>query len=99
MPNEVEAELLAVNQQLLDAIAQGDWGTYSELCDPSLTAFEPEALGHLVRGLEFHSFYFKLSGGQVKPQNSIRDAHIRILGDVAIVAYYRLTQYVDGDGH
>jgi calcium/calmodulin-dependent protein kinase (CaM kinase) II len=99
MSKVVEAELLAKSQQLLDAIAQGDWEAYSELCDPSLTAFEPEALGHLVQGMDFHSFYFKLSGGQVKPQNSMRDVHIRLLGDVAIVAYYRLTQYVDGDGH
>ena len=39
MSNETESELLAVNQQLLDAIAQGDWATYAELCDSSLTAF------------------------------------------------------------
>jgi calcium/calmodulin-dependent protein kinase (CaM kinase) II len=69
------------------------------LCDPSLTAFEPEALGRLVEGMDFHSFYFKLSGGQVKPQNTMCDPHIRVIGDVAIVAYYRLTQFVDADGH
>ena len=28
------------------------------LCDPHLTAFEPEAIGNLVEGLEFHKFYF-----------------------------------------
>ena len=26
--------------------------------DPHLTAFEPEARGNLVEGLEFHKFYF-----------------------------------------
>jgi calcium/calmodulin-dependent protein kinase (CaM kinase) II len=99
MSKEVEAELIALNQKLLESIAHGDWATYSELCDPTLTAFEPEALGHLVEGLDFHAFYFKLSGGQVKPQNSIRDAHVRVMGDVAVVAYYRLTQFVDGNGN
>jgi ketosteroid isomerase-like protein len=99
MSNAVESELLERNQRLLDSIAQGDWATYSELCDPSLTAFEPEALGRLVEGMDFHSFYFKLSGGQVKPQNTMCDPHIRVIGDVAIVAYYRLTQFVDADGH
>ncbi len=99
MSSETESELLRLSQQLLDAIAHGDWATYVELCDPSLTAFEPEALGRLIEGLEFHGFYFKLSGGQGKPQNSICNPHVRIMGDVAIVAYYRLTQYVDGDGH
>ncbi len=40
--------ILAKTQQLLVAIAGGDWNTYAELCDPSLTCFEPEALGNLV---------------------------------------------------
>ncbi|HLJ10076.1 MAG TPA: DUF4440 domain-containing protein [Planctomycetaceae bacterium] len=99
MSQEIEDELLRLSQRLLDAIAQGDWNTYSDLCDSSLTAFEPEALGHFVQGLDFHSFYFKLSGGQVKPQNSICDPHVRVMGDVAVVAYYRLTQFVDADGN
>ena len=46
--------ILAKTQQLLVAIAGGDWNTYAELCDPSLTCFEPEALGNLVDGLDFH---------------------------------------------
>lgn len=29
-----------------------------KICDPHLTAFEPEALGNLVEGMEFHKFYF-----------------------------------------
>ena len=28
------------------------------LCDPHMTAFEPEAIGNLVEGLDFHKFYF-----------------------------------------
>jgi calcium/calmodulin-dependent protein kinase (CaM kinase) II len=99
MAHETETELLKLNQKLLDSIAEGDWGTYCELCDPGLTAFEPEALAHLIVGLEFHEFYFNLSGGSVKPQNTMVDPHVRLMGDAAVVAYYRLTQYVDGDGH
>lgn len=29
------------------------------MCDPGMTAFEPEALGNLVEGLDFHRFYFE----------------------------------------
>lgn len=29
------------------------------MCDPAVTAFEPEALGNLVEGLDFHRFYFE----------------------------------------
>ena len=31
---------------------------FRKFVDPNLTAFEPEALGNLVEGLEFHRFYF-----------------------------------------
>ncbi len=51
-------EIIRLTQKLLDAIAQGDYSTYSQLCDSSLTAFEPEAPGVLVEGLSFHKFYF-----------------------------------------
>ena len=60
MAEDVREELLRLNQRLLDSIALADWETYTELCDPSLTAFEPEAAGQLVQGLEFHHFYFQL---------------------------------------
>lgn len=32
---------------------------HSKMCDPAVTAFEPEALGNLVEGLDFHRFYFE----------------------------------------
>ena len=31
---------------------------FRRLCDPHLTAFEPEAIGNLIEGLEFQKFYF-----------------------------------------
>ncbi len=30
-----------------------------KICDPGLTSFEPEALGNLVEGIDFHRFYFE----------------------------------------
>jgi ketosteroid isomerase-like protein len=64
------------------------------LCDESLTCFEPEALGNLVDGLEFHNYYFNLptSGPSTPVQSTIVAPHIRIMGDVAVIAYVRLTQ-------
>jgi hypothetical protein len=40
---ETQAYLIKLQQALLDSIANRDWQTYAELCDESLTAFEPEA--------------------------------------------------------
>jgi ketosteroid isomerase-like protein len=92
-------QVLDLTQRLVIAAAGGDWDTYAELCDPSLTCFEPEALGNLVDGLDFHHYYFKLPGGGSSPvQTTIVSPHIRIMGDVAVVAYVRLTQKIGGNG-
>ncbi|PIO60788.1 Calcium/calmodulin dependent protein kinase II Association, partial [Teladorsagia circumcincta] len=51
-------EIVRVTQQLLDAISCKDFDVYTKLCDPAMTCFEPEALGNLIEGVEFHRFYF-----------------------------------------
>ncbi|HZT83293.1 MAG TPA: DUF4440 domain-containing protein [Gemmataceae bacterium] len=98
MTDPAVEELLQLNQRLLDSIARKDWDTYAELCDPSLTAFEPEACGQLVEGLEFHRFYFDLGGGRTPQQTTMAGPRVRRLGDVAVVAYVRLVQVVGADG-
>ena len=87
-----ERQLLQLSQKLLDCIAARDWATYEELCDPSLTAFEPEARGQLVEGLAFHKFYFDIGGSKGPRQTTICAPRVRLLGDVAIVTYNRLVQ-------
>jgi calcium/calmodulin-dependent protein kinase (CaM kinase) II len=89
-------EVLALTRRLLDSIAAGDWQTYQSLCDPTLTALEPESLGHLVEGMDFHHFYFRLGGPGA--HTSISSPHVRLMGDVAVVCYVRLNQRVDGQG-
>ncbi len=90
--------LLDLNQKLLDSIANADWATYEMLCDPSLTCFEPEAVGHLVEGMAFHRYYFEL-GPARKPWNTeMASPHVRLMGDVAIVSYVRLNQRTGADG-
>jgi hypothetical protein len=97
--SSAETELLALNQRLLDAIAAADWKTYDELCDPTLSAFEPEARGRLVEGMAFHKFYFALPKPQVVPQATMASPHVRMLGpDAAVVSYVRLVQKLDAAG-
>ena len=95
---ETTQELLQLNQRLLDSIADGDWATYQELCDPSLTALEPESHGQLVEGLAFHRFYFDLGGIRGRHQTTVCSPRVRVLGDVAVVAYVRLIQRVGPEG-
>lgn len=90
-------DLIALTQRLLDSIAQADWSTYAELCDSSLSCFEPEARGHLVEGLDFHRYYFDL-GPSAGVQNTLSSPHVRLLGDVAVVCYVRLVQRPDEAG-
>ncbi len=98
MTDTLTTELLQLNQRLLDSITQGDWKTYEELCDPSLTCIEPEAPGQIVEGLSFHKFYFELGGVRGRHQTTITAPHMRILGDVAVLAYVRLVQKLGNNG-
>ena len=97
MTSNTEEMLTLLNKQLLDAIDNGDLETYRELCDPSLTAFEPEALGNLVEGLDFHETYFG-SPTSGKRKSTVRLPHVRLLGDTAVIAYVRLVQSTASDG-
>ena len=92
MSTEETQELLDLSQRLLDSIATGDWETYTDLCDESLTAYEPEARGNRVSGLQFHRFYFDGEGPSARAQASIIDPEVRIMGECALVTYVRLTQ-------
>lgn len=94
-----ETELLELNQQLLDSIDQQDWATYTRLCDPTLSAFEPEALGHLVEGMAFHEFYFQMNSAGRPKQSTITSPHVRVMGCCAVVAYVRVVQKIDVDGN
>jgi calcium/calmodulin-dependent protein kinase (CaM kinase) II len=98
MTDPVVEELLQLNQRLLESIARGDWATYQSLCDLSLTAFEPEAMGQLVQGMDFHRFYFDLGGVQGPHHTTQASPNVRVMGDVAVVAYVRLNQRLGPDG-
>ena len=98
MADSLTTELLQLNQRLLDSITQGDWKTYEELCDPSITCIEPEAPGQVVEGLPFHKFYFDLGGVRGRHQTTVTAPHVRVTGDVAVLAYVRLVQKVGTDG-
>ena len=95
---EAERELLDLTQRLLDSIAAGDWATYEELCDPTLTAFEPEAPGQVVEGLDFHRFYFDLGGIRGPHRTTMCSPRVRLMGDVAVVTYARLVQRLKPEG-
>lgn len=91
-------ELLKLNQQLLESIAAGDWATYSKLCDPTITAIEPEGRGHLIEGMPFHKFFFDLGPSKSPRTTTMSSPHVRVMGDVAVLSYVRLVQSVGADG-
>uniref|UniRef100_A0A8C7JQ75 calcium/calmodulin-dependent protein kinase n=1 Tax=Oncorhynchus kisutch TaxID=8019 RepID=A0A8C7JQ75_ONCKI len=95
-------EIIKVTEQLIEAINNGDFEAYTKICDPGLTSFEPEALGNLLEGTDFHRFYFEnaLSRGKQGPVHTILlNPHVHLIGDdAACIAYIRLTQYMDASG-
>ncbi|XP_046391797.1 calcium/calmodulin-dependent protein kinase type II alpha chain isoform X13 [Ischnura elegans] len=94
-------EIIKITEQLIEAINAGDFEAYTKICDPHLTAFEPEALGNLVEGMDFHKFYFEnVLGKNSKTANTtIINPHVHLLGEeAACIAYVRLTQFIDKQG-
>uniref|UniRef100_A0A8C5BAU4 calcium/calmodulin-dependent protein kinase n=1 Tax=Gadus morhua TaxID=8049 RepID=A0A8C5BAU4_GADMO len=94
-------EIIKVTEQLIESINNGDFEAYAKICDPGLTSFEPEALGNLVEGHDFHRFYFDnaLSKGNKPVHTILLNPHVHLIGEnAACIAYIRLTQYMDGSG-
>uniref|UniRef100_A0A8D3CEI6 calcium/calmodulin-dependent protein kinase n=1 Tax=Scophthalmus maximus TaxID=52904 RepID=A0A8D3CEI6_SCOMX len=95
-------EIIKITEQLIEAINNGDFEAYTRICDPGLTSFEPEALGNLVEGMDFHKFYFDnlLSKNSKPVHTTLLNPHVHLIGeDAACIAYIRLTQFVDTTGH
>ncbi|XP_039530631.1 calcium/calmodulin-dependent protein kinase type II delta 2 chain isoform X5 [Rhinichthys klamathensis goyatoka] len=90
-------EIIKVTEQLIESINNGDFEAYAKICDPGLTSFEPEALGNLVEGHDFHRFYFE--NGNKPVHTILLNPHVHLIGeDAACIAYIRLTQYMDVSG-
>ncbi|XP_062452797.1 calcium/calmodulin-dependent protein kinase type II subunit beta isoform X1 [Rhea pennata] len=94
-------EIIKITEQLIEAVNNGDFEAYAKICDPGLTSFEPQALGNLVEGMDFHRFYFEnlLSKNNKPIHTTILNPHVHVIGeDAACIAYIRLTQYLDAQG-
>uniref|UniRef100_A0A913HH37 Calcium/calmodulin-dependent protein kinase type II n=1 Tax=Strongyloides stercoralis TaxID=6248 RepID=A0A913HH37_STRER len=109
----LKQEIVRVTQQLLDAITCKDFDAYSKLCDSSMTCFEPETLGNLIEGMDFHKFYFEtnFNSGNNSTSSTVTtyrkqqihttllNPNVHLMGeDGACIAYIRLTQYIDKNG-
>eukprot|EP00850_Spirogloea_muscicola_P007360 SM000037S13495 [mRNA] locus=s37:235145:238385:+ [translate_table: standard] len=98
----LQEDLLLATRELLTSIDTGDYATYCRFCDPGLTAFEPEAQGHLVEGLPFHQFYFdctavdKVVAGDAErappPLSTMAGVKTVLIGDIGLIMYTRLHQ-------
>ena len=96
-----KSEIIDLTHKLIESITHSDWATYSQLCADDLTSFEPEANGHLVRGMGFHQHFFQMADQSpyAGVTTTLSSPHVRMLGeDVAVIAYVRLTQRVNVDG-
>ena len=93
---KAEDELISINRSLLTAISTGDWKSYATLVDASATCIEPETSRQIVKGLDFHKFYFDLPGdpsAKPEPKNTtMADVHAKVVGNLGYLTYNRVTQ-------
>ncbi|KAL3816858.1 hypothetical protein ACHAXA_005136 [Cyclostephanos tholiformis] len=101
-----DEDVIDANGKLLDAIASGDYESYRDLTSHDMTAIEPESLGQVVQGTEFHKYYFDLKRGRdaTPPVIHMISPCIRWLGGggggggsyvAAILSYVRLDQILE----
>lgn len=92
---------LKATTKLLASIDASDWDTYRGLLDSGLTAFEPEAKGHLVEGIPFHQYLFAQAqalpptSSKIPPvMSTMSTPKVTLLGggSSALVTYTRLIQ-------
>ena len=93
-------EIIKLTRQLIESVVKSDWTTYATLCAEDLTSFEPEAEGYLIEGMPFHKHYFDLKNESpyAGVTTTLSSPHVRLLGDVAIIAYVRVSQKSDSSG-
>ncbi|XP_057711374.1 calcium/calmodulin-dependent protein kinase type II delta 1 chain-like [Corythoichthys intestinalis] len=92
-------EIIEATKKLLTAIAAGDLDAYKKMCHPSLTSFESESLGVLVKSTEFHRYFIENVVQQPGVSHTlIVSPYVHMLGeDAAYITYIRLTQNIGAD--
>jgi calcium/calmodulin-dependent protein kinase (CaM kinase) II len=98
--NEQEMEIIELTRKLIDSVVNSDWQTYTALCAEDLTSFEPEAEGYLIEGMAFHKHYFEMKDRSpyAGVTTTLSTPRVRVMGDVAVIAYVRVTQRADKEG-
>jgi hypothetical protein len=88
--------LLAANGSLLDAIGAGDFATYNKLCSSDITCIEPETLGTIITGTNFHEHYFNMPSPSAPPAKTTHLLNVVAkccsAGKMGVVTYNRLVQ-------
>eukprot|EP00049_Salpingoeca_infusionum_P018125 m.355872 g.355872 ORF g.355872 m.355872 type:complete len:467 (-) comp17368_c0_seq1:295-1695(-) len=87
-----------LNAKLLESVRTKDWKTFSDLCDPNVTGFEPDGHGVLLTGLEFHKMYFEQEGAQLSSKSTIVHSKTRVYGNAAVTVFTHLLQTATGAG-
>ena len=53
-----KGDIIQNTKMLLKSLNTGDFESFSRLCEPEMTSFQPETVGNLVQGVDFYKFYF-----------------------------------------
>ncbi|XP_077973826.1 calcium/calmodulin-dependent protein kinase type II delta chain-like isoform X1 [Styela clava] len=95
-----KAEIIRLTEQILQAKSDCDFEAYCKLVSPDMSCFEPETQGNLVRGIDFHKFFFDNNSAKSGKTNNttMLNPIVTLMGDDgACVAYINLTQYVSSN--
>jgi len=93
-------EIIKLTEKLHQAINNGNYETYSALCSPDYTCFDPGLVGNLMRGTEYQRFQLDFIKQSLSQRRSIiYSPHVVYMSDdSAYIAYTCLTYCLNGNG-
>lgn len=94
---QAKKEILGKVHTMLYHISVCDLEAYQEMVLPNMTCIEPESMGLLVQGTQFHQYMFESTKRERPKVNcTIVAPHVQIMGnDAAVCSYTRLLQFTN----
>jgi len=96
-PTEPEAELLAITEQMLNAMYTGNSDVHRKHCMPDMSSYEWYIAPFRIDGADFHYRLIEAGGNAPVTHLDMLTPRVQVYGDTGIVNY-TLLKTVVGDG-
>ena len=96
--DQTEAEILAITEQMLQAMYTSDPAVHRKHCAEDMTSFEWYIAPYRIDGAEFHLRLIESGGNGTSARLDMLTPRVQVYGDTAIICYTLLkTAQAEGE--